>query len=384
MPKQKLTAPFCAEATCVAGKRRTDYYDTSITGFVLECRDSGGKSYYLRYHDAAGRQRQTKIGGYNDITFDQAKRKAKQLRSQVTLGGDPAEDKAVRKAIPLYAELAEQHIAHARTYQKRPENTERIIRLHLSRWNKLRLDEITPQLIAVWLAEKRQSGLAPATVEKMRVMLNRSFELAAKWGIPGAETNPVRAVPRPKFDNKKERFLTAQEAARLIAACRESSNTLLAEIVQLLLYTGARKQELLRARWEHVDLDRRTWFIPDSKTGAARYVPLSLPAMDILDTLPRHCEWVLPNPLTLQPYADLKKPWQTARTKAGLPDLRIHDLRHSAASFMINAGTDLYAVGKVLGHADYQSTMRYSHLANDTLLKAVEAGAAQMEGIDGF
>ena len=86
----------------------------------------------------------------------------------------------------------------------------------------------------------------------------------------------------------------------------------------------------------------------------------------------------MPNPDTLKPYVTLKHAWQTARRAARLPDLRIHDLRHSAASFMINAGIDLFAVGRVLGHADHKSTMRYSHLANDTLLAAVEAGAAGM------
>lgn len=91
------------------------------------------------------------------------------------------------------------------------------------------------------------------------------------------------------------------------------------------------------------------------------------------------CPFVLPNPTTRKPFTEIKHGWQAAREKALLPDLRIHDLRHSAASFMINAGVDLFAVGKVLGHASYQSSQRYSHLANDTLLAAVEAGAAKAQ-----
>jgi site-specific recombinase XerD len=103
--------------------------------------------------------------------------------------------------------------------------------------------------------------------------------------------------------------------------------------------------------------------------------------MEIIQELPRwdDCPWLVPNPDTRQPYHSFKRSFDTARTKAGLPDLRVHDLRHSAASFMINAGIDLFAVGRVLGHADHQSTMRYSHLANDTLMKAVEAGAAGLK-----
>lgn len=117
-----------------------------------------------------------------------------------------------------------------------------------------------------------------------------------------------------------------------------------------------------------------------SKTGTARYVPLSSEALAVIEQLPRPdgCPYLVPNLETRKPFVSVKHAWQHARRQALLPDLRIHDLRHSAASFMINAGVNLYAVGKVLGHADHKSTMRYSHLANETLLAAVEAGAAKL------
>lgn len=181
------------------------------------------------------------------------------------------------------------------------------------------------------------------------------------------------------FDNACERFLTAEEAARLREAAAQSHNTQLQHIVGLLLLTGARVRELLDARWEHVDVEKRTWLIPTSKTGKPRRVPLPTPALAIIEALPRFkdCPWLLPNPDTLKPFVSIKHAWQRAIKVAKLPGLRIHDLRHSSASFMINSGVDLFAVGKVLGHASYQSTQRYAHLANDTLLAAVEAGAAK-------
>ena len=381
MPKAKLDAALCLTARCVPGKKRTDYYDTSITGFTLECRASGSKAFILRYTNEYGKQCQRTIGMYGDITFDQARRVAQRWRSEVVLGGDPAAKKAERKAIPTYAEVARQHIDHNETYQKTPHNTERIIRCHLlPRWGKLRLNEITSQAIASWLAELRKT-LAPATTEKIRVTFNRSFELAAKWNIPGAQVNPVRAVPRPRFNNKKERYLTAEEAERLVAACKDSANTQLASIVQLLLLTGARKSEILKARWSNVDLERRALFLPDTKTGKPRYVPLSSSAVKVIKGLRRwdHCDWLVPSPVTRKPFTDLKRPWDTARDKAGLSDVRIHDLRHSAASFMVNSGVDLYAVGKILGHSSPDTTQRYSHLSQETLLSAVEAGAAKMK-----
>lgn len=381
MPKVKLDASFALTARCEKGKK-TDYWDTITTGFVLECRSTGGKTYYLRYQDQHERQRQLKIGVYGEITFDQARKEAKRLRSQVVLGGDPAGDKVEKKAIPTYAELAKQHLAHAETYQRSYETTEMYMRRHIvPRWGKLKLSEIHQQDIAKWLAEKGEEGLAPATVEKIRIIFGRSFELASRWNIPGFDKNPVRNIPRRPINNARSRYLTPAEAKRLHEAVEASRNPQLKHIVGLLLLTGARVSELLNAEWKHVDVDGRAWLIPTSKTGKSRHVPLSQAAIDIIDKLPRfdRCPYLIPNPKTRKPFTCIKHPWDTARIAAKLSDLRIHDLRHSAASFMINAGIDLFAVGRVLGHADHKSTMRYSHLANDTLLAAVEAGAAGMK-----
>lgn len=382
MAKIQLSHAVGLTAVCEPGKKKTDLWDTIIKGFLLEVGASGRKTWAFRYVDNAGRQRQVKIGNFGDITFEQARKAAHRLRSEVTLGGNPRAEKEKKKAIPTYASLADQHLANAKTYQRRPGNTEAVLRLHVvPRWGKLRLDEIKTQDIAMWFAEKADAGLAPATIEKIRVVFSRSFELARQWGIPGGEINPVRNVQRRRFNNARERFLTAAEAERLFEALKASGCPQITRIVALLLLTGARKTELLTAQWQHVNLDRKAWYIPTTKTGKPRHVPLSDAAVDIIKSLPtwNDCPWLVPNPETKKPYHSFKRSFDTARTKAGLPDLRVHDLRHSAASFMINAGIDLFAVGRVLGHADHQSTMRYAHLANDTLMKAVEAGAAGLK-----
>ena len=381
MPKVKLDAHVCLIATCKPGRKRYDLYDTGTIGFVLECQSSGTKTYVFRYQDQYGKLKQRRIAPYGDISFAEAQKIARKWRAEVIMGGDPGAQKAEKKAILTYNELADQHLAYVKTYSRNPFNTDSILRVHLRpKWGSKRLDEITTPDVAKWLGELRLSGKAPATVEKIRVTFNRSFELALRWQTPGVKVNPVRGIQRPKIANARDRFLSSAEAARLLAAADASLNPQLGNIVSLLLLTGARKRELLDAQWEHFDLDRRAWFIPTSKTGKSRYVPLSQAALDVIEKLPRlkHCPWLLPNPETRRPYTDIKHPWETAREAAGLNGLHIHDLRHSAASFMINAGIDLFAVGKVLGHADHQSTMRYAHLANDTLIAAVEAVAAKM------
>ncbi|WP_159761479.1 site-specific integrase [Sphingomonas sp. 8AM] len=379
----KLDNAFVMAARCEPGKRKTDFYSDEVKGWVCEVRPSGGKTFYLRY-DHNGRQKQIKLAAFGDAPLAQIRKKAEKLRAEVALGGDPAAKKAEARAVPLYGELASQHLADAKLHQKSYATTEMYSRRHIvPKWGRVRITDIDSRAVAHWLAEKRAEGLAPATVEKIRVIMGRSFELGQRWGIPGCTTNPTRGVPRKPLNNARERFLTAEEAERLRAAAALSKNTQLPHIVDLLLYTGARVRELLDARWEHVHVDQRTWLIPTSKTGKARHVPLSRAALDVIAALPRFkdCPYLIPNPDTLKPFVSIKHAWQAVRKLANLPGFRIHDTRHSFASFCVNDGVDLFTIGKLLGHASYQSTQRYAHLANDTLLAAVEAGAKKQRGL---
>jgi integrase len=381
MPIHKLDAAFCLSAQCEPGKRRTDWYDEIVRGFVLECRASGGKTYYMSFNQGKSR-RPIKIAAYGDITFDKAKKEAMRLRAELVLGGDPAAKKKEARAIGTYNSLADQHVAHARTHIKSIKTLEGYLRRIRKRWGKMRLTDIRQQDVAVWLAELRKEGLAPATVEKTRVIMNRSFQLGAQWEIPGADRNPVKGVPRIKFSNARETYINAEEAARLVTAAEKSRNKQLGAIIRLLLLLGMRVSELLSMRWENVDTAKRTLFIPTSKTGRSRRLPLPQAAIDIIGALPRPAGavFLFPNPRNPNKHlTTIKHGWQAARKAAGLESTRIHDLRHSAASAWINNGVGLHTVGKLLGHASVASSARYSHIADDTLMAAVEAGAAKLK-----
>lgn len=212
--------------------------------------------------------------------------------------------------------------------------------------------------------------------------LKHVFNLAKKWDIPGAEKNPAQYVPLLEVNNTKEVFLNAEQAARLIEAVKRSANTQLQYIVPLLLLTGARKRELLEAAWEDMDIDRRVWRIPMSKSGKPRKIPLSQMAIQVLATVPRFegCSYIVPNPHTRKPYKSIWESWKIAREQAGLPTLRLHDLRHSFASALVNAGRPIYEVQKILRHSKITTTERYAHLADETLLDAADA-AAKITGI---
>lgn len=379
MAKVKFTSAFCRDAVCPPDQRKVVYRDTEQIGLGLEVRQNSATFYYY-LTKPNGKAGQIKIGGRGDISFEDAKRKAKELRSRDVLGEDVAAVKARDRSIIDYAELSRLHIEHAEGTLRSHACVELAHRRYLKpRFGKQRLNEITPQEIEKYFAELRQTK-APATVDRLRLVMNRSYRLAQLWNLPGAERNPVAAVARPRYDNKRTCLLTAAEVERLLQACAKSPNPMLKPIVQLLLATAARKRELLNARIEHIDFERSEWLIPMTKNGRSRRVPLSKAAMAVINSLPRYddCPWLLPNPKTLQPLDNFKRAWATACKAAGLPGLHVHDLRHASIGAMINNGVDLYVAGKVAGHLRPESTARYAYVNNRTLAAAVEAGAATM------
>ena len=387
MPIVKLDASFVLTATCPEGRQKIDYYDETIPGFILEVRASGSKTYGLRYKDSHGRQRQYKIGGSADITFEKAKREAVKVRSRVVVGENPAEVREVTRRIPTIAELAERYLEYVRTYKRSHAIDARYLKHHvLPRFGRMHLDQLEQTEVMEWLETKvRVEGYAQATVNRWQVILCHMYKMAKKWGMPGADRNPLTGVPQKPCNNEVERFLTPDETRRLQDAVEASANTQLKYIVALLLLTGCRKRELLDAKWDEFQLERQMWRIPmqRAKTSKTRHVPLSRAAMEILAQLPRWegCPYVVPNPETLKPFWSVYHCWDKARKAAGLANVRMHDLRHSCASNLVNSGQSLYVVGTILGHAQTKTTQRYAHLSTDTLLAAANA-AADHSGAD--
>jgi len=384
MPVVKLDANFVLTACCPIGRSKIDYYDEIVTGFILEVRSTGSKTYSLRYKDGHGRQRQFKIGGSSDLTFEKAKREAIKVRSRVVVGENPAEVREIIRRIPTVAELAERYLDYVRTYKRSADIDARYLKHHvLPKFGRMNLDEVNQTDVMEWLDGKvKVEGYAQATVNRWQVILGHMFRMAKKWGLPGSDRNPLEGVPQKPCNNEIERFLTPDEARRLQDAVEASANTQLKYIVALLLLTGCRKRELLDAEWDEFELDRQMWRIPmhRAKTSKTRHVPLPKAAMEILAQLPRWegCPYVLPNPDTLKPFCSVFHCWDKARKAAGLADVRMHDLRHSFASNLVNSGQTLYVVGTILGHAQTKTTQRYAHLSTDTLLAAANAAADHM------
>jgi len=247
----------------------------------------------------------------------------------------------------------------------------------LPRFGTRHLDEITRQDLQRMHSDRRQAGGAPSSANRLLIIMRYIFNLAIKWNTSGIKVNPCLGIPLLEENNNRERYLSVQETQRLYLAVLESENTMLKFIVPMLILTGARKRELLDAQWQDFDIERRTWRIPINKSGKTRHVPLSDGALAVLASMPHlpDCPWAFANPDTAKPYVSIYYAWNTVRQHAGLADVRMHDLRHSFASLLINSGRTLYEVQHILGHTQIKTTQRYAHLSQDTLLAAANAAA---------
>ena len=243
------------------------------------------------------------------------------------------------------------------------------------------LSEVTRGQVTALIHGLAAKGQAATTVNRTLAHIKAIFNRAIEWEIDGIEKNPAKGV-KPLPDHKRhERYLSPEEAQQLLQVVSKSQNKLLPYIVALLLLTGCRRREVLEARWEYVDLERGLLTIPLSKSGKPRYVPLSPAARNILiksklivikllGSEEAGNGWVFPNPKTRKPFLKMQTGWMRARRLAGLEGLRVHDLRHSFASALVNRGMTLYDVKEALGHSSVVTTQRYAHLAPQRLMQA--------------
>ena len=271
MPPAPLTSQFVRAATCPGGRAKVDFFDTDQKGFLLEVRSSGGKTFYQRYVDARGRQRQFKLGPANVLSLEQARRLGRSALAETLLGTDPQARRHELRSIPTLNELVrDRYRAHAQASKRSWITDETNLRLHiLPALGRLALDEITGERVAGLINDMRARGYAGGTTNRVLVLLRYIFNLARKWGVPGASVNPTAGLaPAPEVH--RQRFLTAEETQRLITCINADKNQVAAQAIMLLLLTGARRSEITQAKWEHVDWERCTLLVPVSKSGRPR------------------------------------------------------------------------------------------------------------------
>ncbi len=375
MAKSNFSAAFVQQVSCPDGKEKVRFYDDKCKGLMLEVRNSGIKTYYLRYYTKPGATRQLKLARASEISLANARKLAQKYQARIAMGEDPLDELREMREVPSLGEFAlNRYLAYIKTYKKSWNTDETLLRVHiLPKLGSKPLNQITREDISALHLERLEAGAAPASADRLVILLRYLYNLAIKWNTPGVKDNPTKDVVLFNVNNSRERFLSAEELQRLAESVKQSENPLLEPIILILVLTGARKRELLDAKWEEFDLERRAWRIPITKSGRPRTVPLSDAALEVLTGVPRieGCEYAFANPKTRKPFVSIFSAWNAARKRAGLEDVRIHDLRHSFASFLINAGRGIYEVANLLGHTQLKTTQRYAHLADQTLREAV-------------
>ena len=382
MSHADLTAKFVLNAACPAGKSKIEYVDTNLEGFFIEVHNSGTKTFYQRYIDGHHRQRQIKIGRANVLPLAEARKRAIQIKADVSLGKDPKQAKNALRAIPTLNEFFHQrYLPYVKQNKRSWKTDEAVIRLHLlPAMGKFYLDEITTQMVIKMMTDMRAAGYANGTCNRPVIFLRYMLNLASDWGIPNLERNPAKKVKLFE-ETQRQRFLSPFEMRALINALKNDENVQAAKAIELLLLTGARRNEITQARWEHMNLPQKTMLVPLSKSGKPRTISLNKAACYLISKLPSRGKspWLFPSPITGKPSPALYYPWARVRKRAGLTNLRLHDLRHSYASNLVNGGVSLYVVQQLLGHTNPRTTQRYAHLEQETLAKAAEVAAETLK-----
>jgi len=364
--------------------RRCSISDSKVKGLQLERLRKGVGKWRLRVEDEDGRGRSCiTLGDAPLLSINEARLLAEKAKKQIALGEHPSAKKALNRQVPtVYDFIHNSYLPYVQGYKRSWKCDAGLLRKHIEPiWGKKYLDQITKADL-IGLMAKHRTTHAPGSCNRLLILLRYLFSCAIKWEIPAIKSNPTAGIPLMKEDNQRERFLTSEEAHTLYEELKRSDNKMLQYIVPMLILTGARKREVLDARWEDFDFERRSWRIHTTKLGRPRHVPLSDGVISLLNSIPRFdCEWVLPNPKTLKPYVQIFSSWNTARNAVGLSDVRMHDLRHSYASFLVNSGRTLYEVQRLLGHTQIKTTQRYAHLSPDTLLDATNAANRAVGGL---
>jgi integrase len=412
MPEQRITKRT-VDALQSNGREFTAWDDT-VSGFGVRVRPTGAKSYVVVYRAGAGRGapvRRYTIAAVGKITPERARARAKVILGSVAHGHDPADRKTTERSMPTVAELADRFMTE-HVEAKRKAGTAEFYRDILDRIVKPAVGTTkADKLTRLQEVGRLHSSLAatPFQANRMLAVVGSMYAFAGRAGIVPEGTNPARQIDKFK-ESRRERFLTGEELERLGSAIREAETTGIpwtvdesrpnakhvpkakrftriapsaAAALRLLLFTGCRLREILHLRWEHVDFERGCLFLPDSKSGR-KTVILNAPALSVLNGLERVGSYVVPGDDREQPRHDLKRPWDAVTQRAGLISVRLHDLRHTYASFGAGGGLGLPVIGRLLGHSQASTTARYAHLDNDPLRRASEviAGriAAALEG----
>ena len=375
-------------------------FDTDVRGFSITIYPSGNRAFTLDYR-IAGRQRRMTIGRWPEWNTVAARERAKELRRDIDEGIDPLSLRESSREAPRVNDMISRYLAeHTPHLAARNAADQHTImhKLVAPDWGKKLVTEITKADVEKLLTKiaagrarpskakpnnraRKLQGPKPTPVRANRVgeVLRKMFTLAIVWGM--RTDNPASGFRR-RIENERERFLTQEEIGRLAKALDAAKDQRAAGIIRLCMLTGARSGEVRQARFEQFNLDLGSWSKPAATTKQRKIhrIPISADVAAIVRQrallVPRGNQWLFPGDTPGQPVKEIRRFWIGIQTEAKLPDVRIHDLRHTFASLLVSGGASLEMIGKLLGHTQMQTTQRYAHLMDSPLRDGVNAVAS--------
>lgn len=388
--KIEFTEAFIADQlTCPPDRKKIEFVHTGneTRGLYVEvARGTPGVGVYrFRYKCPTSKTtKHLRIGSTGAVSLLDAMAKAREYRQRLDAGQEPVVIEKPKPTMPtLHRFFEDSYIPYAKTRKRGWEKDQQIYNYRLkAEFGDMKLDEITRQQAQAYLTRLiEDEKLAPATANHHVKLLRQVLNVALDWDVIGK--NPVAKVRMLPVSNKVERYMTEEQLGKLLEVLATYPARNACHVALFLLSTGARLNEALTARWENIDREHRLWRIPaaDSKSKKIRSVPLNDAALEVLDQLGSEGNheylFVRKNG---ERYKHLHQVWNRIRKKAGMPWLRLHDLRHQYASMLVNSGRTLYEVQAILGHADPQITTRYAHLSAAALQDAASQASKAISG----
>lgn len=348
---------------------RVKVYDASLTGFGLVVYASGKRMFFVEYGPATRRRRLT-LGAYGPLTVDAARKLAAERLGEVIHGEDPLDQREARRRMPTFGEWVDTYMEGVRRRKKRPEHDAGYLGRGRERWGSRPLDAITRRDVGT--AMEAEAARGNPTANRWLASVRACFAAAVRDVV--IEANPAMGVRPYREGPPRSRVLTDVELERVVAAVEELENPHVRAAFVLLVETGARKSEVLRAKWADLDLDDSAaglWRLPSPKAGRPQVIPLAPGTVAYLRTVPRVGDWLVPGQDTERHRSDLRTAWNRIRAVAELVDVTIHDVRRTFG-LAVARMAGLHVASKLLRHSDVRITERvYAPLGIADLRTAV-------------
>ena len=372
MPVVNLTQKSLSSLTCPPGKARIEYCCADLPGLLLEVRSTqSSPTWYVRSRSpSSGKTQYHRIGHANTLSLVQAKKAALQLKAEIQRGRDPRAETKKQKEVPTLREFVdEQYIPYIKT-RKRSwlDDRGRLYHRLLPVFGDLRLNAISRKgLIDFSSRLKEEEGLAGASCDHYLKLMRRIYNLGIQWNV--VDKNPLERIQLFNEPNEINPSLSDDQLKKLLIVLHTHKNRRACQVALLGLSTGARLNELLTCSWESIDLTNFTWKVhsTNSKNFKSRLIPLNESAVSVLNQIQPDEKlregFVFMNERSGQRLKTVHKAWGVIRKEAGVPFLRLHDLRHLFCTFCVESGLSLYTVAQLAGHTNPSITQRYAHIA---------------------